>query len=1183
VAQEENQELPMGPVLSRHGVAISSVAGVSEVIAVGAREVRMSGTVGVPRVSSGAPDRYTATALHNSSNTPTGPTLPSAKSKTKWTKDVNKIVIECYLRSKPKNRGYRKRLLDIWNKKKLFSVSEQQLAGQALCIRNRGWLTAIEIEEIERKISNEDTSPSSNIPIRSPISRPLRVTRNRGNLSSDSSDSDTTCDEDSRSSSIESVHSFSSTLEQPSAEQLHILETLKTFARSPSMLDPVNLKTYDRMTVKIATQKVNSVIKTISSTDIGETNSLILAGANTVAQIIGKKKPIVGKPKEPAWKIRIQNNISIMRRHISQLTATNSKKDIAASLETKYKISSKGLPTVVEELKQRVKSEATKLRKYEQRDLQFRQNRLFQTNQRLLYSQLECQSKDTQATPDSEESKTFWSSIWSTSAQYNTSAKWLNNIDKHVKNKVAQDELKITIVDLKNQLRKMANWKANGTDNVHAYWLKNFTSLHKRICHQLNSLVKSSIVPPWMTSGRTFLIQKDPKKGNEVSNFRPITCLPLMWKLFTGIMANSIYSHLDQSDLFPVEQKGCRRNTKGTKDQLLIDKLLLQNCKRRHTNLSVCWIDYKKAFDMVPHSWILNCLSKFKIAKNIRAIIENSMSNWRTQLTSNQHQLGEVNINRGIFQGDSLSPILFILSLIPLSLVLNKTQTGYSLGNSKPRVNHLLFMDDLKLYAKNQSELDSLVQSVRLFSDDIKMEFGISKCAHLQIEHGKVTKSEGIRLPNKTEIKSLDAGDSYKYLGILQSDKTHNNEMKSNLTSEYRRRIRVILRSGLNGKNTIQAINARAVSLIRYGAGIVQWTQLELKQLDSKTRKLLTIYRSMHPQDDVDRLYLPRKDGGRGLLSIESTVALEINNLGFYCKQSQEPLLREVLRADIKLMLSENPQEAKHKSLSNRKDNFLSKKLHPIFYKTVTALNISEGDSWLWLKKGYLKKETEGLILAAQNQALRSRWVQHNIDKIDVSPKCRMCGERDETIAHIVSECSQLAQNDYKNCRHDKVAAILHWQFCKSYGFDHAEKSYNHFVDKNNRVLENDSIKLLWDFSIQTQVKIDHNKPDIVVVDKEKRLCHLIDVACPFDSRVDKKEKEKFDHYTDLKFEILKCWSKEIDKVKITPIVIGALGTVSKNHQRYMFDIGIPFGLEVLQKTCLLGTARILRKVLSFD
>ena len=90
-------------------------------------------------------------------------------------------------------------------------------------------------------------------------------------------------------------------------------------------------------------------------------------------------------------------------------------------------------------------------------------------------------------------------------------------------------------------------------------------------------------IPAWMTHGRIVLFQKDPKKGNTLENYCPITCLPLMWKLLTGVIAEEMYDYLEQEKLLPEEQKGCR--------QLLIVKALLKDCKFRHTKLSVTWID----------------------------------------------------------------------------------------------------------------------------------------------------------------------------------------------------------------------------------------------------------------------------------------------------------------------------------------------------------------------------------------------------------------------------------------------------------------------------------------------------------------------------------------------------------------------------------------------------------------
>ena len=120
----------------------------------------------------------------------------------------------------------------------------------------------------------------------------------------------------------------------------------------------------------------------------------------------------------------------------------------------------------------------------------------------------------------------------------------------------------------------------------------------------------------------------------------------------------------------------------------------------------------------------------------------------------------------------------------------------------------------------------------------------------------------------------------------------------------------------------------------------------------------------------------------------------------------------------------------------------------------------------------------------------------------------------------------------------------------------------------------------MWDFSIQTEAKIDHNKPDILLLNKKKKTCFIIDVACPFNARIGKKEREKVEYYTDLKYEILKCWKWEVKKVLIILIVIGALGLVTKNLKSNIEIINFKNGIEPLQKACLLGTARILKKVL---
>ena len=194
----------------------------------------------------------------------------------------------------------------------------------------------------------------------------------------------------------------------------------------------------------------------------------------------------------------------------------------------------------------------------------------------------------------------------------------------------------------------------------------------------INYCKQAPLMTGWQQEKKTLLI-KNKEKGAVPSNYWPITCLPTTFKLMTAIIAESIQNYLEQNSLIPEEQKGIRRKSRGTKDQLLIDQMILRNAKRRKTNLHVTWIDYKKAFDSLPHSWITKSLEMLGISSNIRQLLKAAMSSWNTLLTVNGQILGQVNIRRGIFQGDSLSPLLFVAALIPLTIILSKTGFGYQI------------------------------------------------------------------------------------------------------------------------------------------------------------------------------------------------------------------------------------------------------------------------------------------------------------------------------------------------------------------------------------------------------------------------------------------------------------------------------------------------------------------------
>ena len=163
-------------------------------------------------------------------------------------------------------------------------------------------------------------------------------------------------------------------------------------------------------------------------------------------------------------------------------------------------------------------------------------------------------------------------------------------------------------------------------------------------------------------------------------------------------------------------------------------------------------------------------------------------------------------------------------------------------------------------------------------------------------------------------------------------------------------------------------MNTWAVGIIRYGAGVLDWTKEELKSIDIKTRKLMAMNGSLHPRGNVGRLYLARKEGGRGLISCEKCVNVEVQNLDKHLSESEEWMLKFVA-GKKRLSEVEDPDVFKNRLKEEKRSQWLEKPLHGRFLKDTEK--VSTERTWQWLKGGHLKKETEAMVCAAQEQALR--------------------------------------------------------------------------------------------------------------------------------------------------------------------------------------------------------------------
>uniref|UniRef100_H3AIP4 Reverse transcriptase domain-containing protein n=1 Tax=Latimeria chalumnae TaxID=7897 RepID=H3AIP4_LATCH len=242
------------------------------------------------------------------------------------------------------------------------------------------------------------------------------------------------------------------------------------------------------------------------------------------------------------------------------------------------------------------------------------------------------------------------------------------------------------------------------------------------------------------------------------------------------------------------------------------------------------------------------------------------MQTWRTHLHVNvggqQYQTQSVRIEKGILQGDSLSPVV-CLALNPLSKMLRNSGYGYSLGR-RPTVlvSHLFYMDDLKLYAKNSDQLQSMLELVSSFSKSITMEIGVDKCAVLHTKH------DNIQLLDGAEIQELEPEKHYKYLGMQQLLNINTTQIKEAVTATFKKWLKLVMKTQLNAKNKTQAINTWASPVLVYTYRVLKWSKTSLDALDRKVWATLKENRMHHPHASMARLYLPRRVGGRGLLNL---------------------------------------------------------------------------------------------------------------------------------------------------------------------------------------------------------------------------------------------------------------------------------------------------------------------------
>ena len=1141
----------------------------------------------------------------------------------------NRDILYCYVWSKQKARlchgGYSKYMYSKWNElraDKPLSLTALATKGKRLYDRAlkdlsaNGWLGSKDLDQIRIRVEAEfgddtlsqehgscdESSDCVNSPCEAGDGGEPTEQPRLGRPVSDDYEK-LLC----RAKSI-----FQDIKNVPIENQLR--KRLKKKSLSSSMLNSVDWLSHDLIASLDQSECenltiINTIIYTVAAVVSCKEGQEFSTGASM-------RKPS-SELSEPRWKVRISKKIQQLRKEADILRACldgNVKKEQAQvfldSVMRKHHIdgAKRSVSACLFKIKNSISALAGKVRCYELNRKVKEQNELFNSDKKKFYRSIFEEEKKIMCPPSEADVRKFWEEkIWGNADKYTGQAEWLDELRKNYRNVKEQVWTGICENDVSAQLAKSMNWKAPGHDKISNFWLKSLPSVHLRLARCLNRCVECpEAIPDWMVKGKTTLLAKS-ANTSDASQFRPITCLTTLWKCLTGIVSEKMLEHLNSYNIIAVEQQGAIKHSYGTKTQLLINKSVVEDAMRRRKNLSMLFIDYSKAYDSVPHKWILEVLSVYKISPVIINFLAISMLAWKTDMFLYHEggvvKVGNVQIRRGIFQGDGLSPLLFILSINPLSLLLNRRCKGYHMNDL--HITHICYMDDIKTFSGSYDGLKKMAWLIHEFSSDIGMELGLSKCNVINLVRGKYAKLGGIMLKDGGVIEELGQDENYKYLGINELDGLKHIQMKEKIVKDAKTKLRKLLETELNGRNLVMSINECVLPVITYSFGIINWLESDLKACDVQIRKLMNMYKALEIKSDVDRIYVPRKQGGRGLLSVWDTFKSSVCRIALVLRSSNNELLTACCAVDSASSFSnlgraekfekeatiEYPPGFHEKSVmaqgrikagcvrNSLTEKHISawkaKPQHGAFMTKIESLReVDLKGSFSWLNKCHLDPHSESFIFAAQELALFSRYHEKNILKNREDDSCRVCGLMPETISHILFGCNSLARREYLN-RHNNVCKYIHYTILQHYDIPCAKSWFAH---KPVEVIYQKNVEIVYDQVIQTSRPIGANKPDIIVKDLASRKTLLIDISCPNDINVKEKEVEKVAKYQPLRAELRKLWGLECD---VVPVVVGGLGVVSKDFGGYLAKLpGSPKGF-MCQKISMLGSKRILSDVLS--
>eukprot|EP00477_Mikrocytos_mackini_P001394 GAHX01001497.1.p1 GENE.GAHX01001497.1~~GAHX01001497.1.p1 ORF type:complete len:1331 (-),score=326.64 GAHX01001497.1:122-4114(-) len=945
-----------------------------------------------------------------------------------------------------------------------------------------------------------------------------------------------------------------------------------------------------KRTTKVPEQKVKPLLlkainelikeKLKDKTSLKEINELIYAGQLTYTRLTSKKTNFpnsVGHLEDAAQyeANEKKKELASVNNILNQVRLSPEEKKLKRELE---ELRRNGLAEMKEDLKSQVYEIEKKLNGIKIRKQYATSNRMFELSRATFYRKLrEKNGEGIEANGEVNPTEVlaFWKDLYK---EKNIKEEEYGQILDLVDRKPDQEyQLKCDFKteDVKKLITRMPNWKAPGNDMIYGFFLKKFESVHEALSINLLRMINSGQeIEKWLEDGRTILLDKGGERS--AKNMRPISLLNTTYKLYTKLISELLYKELHNNNYFGLEQLGTFKQTQAAKEQHMFSKCLEKRDRKKKALKA--WIDVSKAFDSVDHEFVLRLIWKLPIPDFLKKALTSIIHRTETTLTLGGKKIGKIQLERGIRQGDSLSPLLFVTVMQAITnLVNSKTKKDKYIVRPGEviEINHLLYIDDIKIITKKEDELAKIVTVFKEGLAAIGMQINVKKSAS-SIEFDP-------------EFEHIKDDKYYKYLGIRETDRNCEAKMKRIVIEEIVKRVDHLSVEPLSGKNLFKVINEYALSKLYYYIGPLEWSEGDMKEVDKRVRLVLMKNGAQKRLANKERLYLRREDLGRGLLKAswqEENVLLGLRAYFFNeAPNSRQKMIGDALKRErnristvgdwIKekhgLDVDADPVgKVKELLKVRRKEELMevirNKKYHSELYRDLNLHGIDKSRSAMWLTKGLCNARTEAWLCFLQDG---------NMFKVDASVrKCPCCGKSSLDVKHLATRCPVALHTGYKT-RHDEIVKYLTMKLALQLGMAKSKK-YRKF--EMQEVFENRNGTILLDKNVKCLQNGRYLRPDIVFQKKNEREGKIIEVGVSNPSILRKNELDKGRKYHQIAIEMSE---KEQYRIEDSSFVIGFNGLVAVENKRKCSWIGLnDWDLAWCQFLTLHSTLKMFRQII---